>query len=64
VKPQVDLAAALKKRKISKRKFSKMLGIRYEHVFRLCKKDTNPRFKTLLKWAKLLRCRVRDLIRE
>lgn len=63
-KPKVALAKALKQRSMSKRQFAKLLGIDYKNVWRLFDKKSNPRFTTLVRWARLLGCRVRDLIQE
>lgn len=61
---KLDLASILKKKKLSKRKFAQMLGVSYHNVFRLFHDDQDPKLSTLTKWAKLLGCRVRDLIKE
>jgi len=58
------LGDVLKKKKLSKRKFAQMLGMNYNNVFRLFRKGQNPTLSTLNKWAKLLGCRVRDLLKE
>jgi transcriptional regulator with XRE-family HTH domain len=58
------LSDVLKQKGLSKRQFAKLLGVRYENVFRLFHKGYNPRFDRLCEIAKALRCRVRDLIRE
>jgi DNA-binding Xre family transcriptional regulator len=59
---RIILGKVLKKKGISKRKFAKMLGIETKNVFRLFKKSANPKFSTLQTWAKLIGCKVRDLI--
>ena len=61
---KLALAEALKKRKLSKRKFAQMLGISYHNVFRLFREGQDPKLSTLTKWAAILKCRVRDLIKE
>lgn len=61
---KLNLAAVLKRKHISKRKFAQMLGISYHNVFRLFHADQNPTLSTMTKWAKLLGCKVRDLIKE
>jgi len=63
--PKIILDEVLKRKKISKRQFSRMLGLSaYHNVFRLFHADHNPRFSTLVKWARLLKVKVRDLIKE
>jgi DNA-binding Xre family transcriptional regulator len=61
---KLDLESALKKAGLSKRKFAQELGIAYHNVFRLFHKDANPTLSTMNKWAKILGCKVRDLIKE
>lgn len=61
---RLDLARVLKKKKLSKRRFAQMLGISYHNVFRLFHDDQDPKLSTLTKWAAVLGCKVRDLIRE
>lgn len=58
------LAEVLKRKRISKRQFAKMLEIEYRNVFRLFHATQNPRFSTLNHWAKVLGVKVRDLIRD
>ncbi len=62
--PRLILAKILKEKGLSKRQFAKRLGIRYEHVFRLFRAGVNPKLSTLIAWAKALKCKVRDLIKE
>jgi DNA-binding Xre family transcriptional regulator len=61
---KLALDRALKRRKISKRRFAKMLEMDYHNVFKLFRAGTNPTLMTLNKWAALLKCRVRDLLDE
>jgi transcriptional regulator with XRE-family HTH domain len=61
---KLALGAALKKKKLSKRQFAKRLGIAYHNVFRLFHDDQDPKLSTLSRWAKIIGCRVRDLIKE
>lgn len=58
------LAEALKKQKVSKRQFAKRIGKKYENVFRYFKPGYDPKLSALASWAKALKIRVRDLIRE
>jgi DNA-binding Xre family transcriptional regulator len=58
------LGKVLKKKKLSKRKFAKLLEIDYSNVWRLFKEGADPKLSTLAKWAKILKCKVRDLIEE
>jgi DNA-binding Xre family transcriptional regulator len=58
------LGAVLKKRRLSKRQFAKMIEMRYEQVFRLFRDGYDPKLSLLNRIAKALKCRVRDLIKE
>lgn len=58
------LGEILKKKKLSKRQFAKLIGSRYEHVFRFFRPGYDPKLSVLTLWAKALKCRVRDLIKE
>lgn len=62
--PQLVLAKALKRKKLSKRQFAKRLGVGYDYIFRLFRPGLNPRFDTLCRYARAIGCRVRDLIEE
>jgi DNA-binding Xre family transcriptional regulator len=62
--PRLILAKVLKEKGISKRRFAQLLGISYHNVFRLFHADSDPRFSTLVKWSRVLRCKVCDLIRD
>lgn len=61
---KIILAQVLKKKKLSKRKFAKLIGMRYDQVFRLFREGHNPKFSSLALWAKALKCKIRDLYRE
>jgi DNA-binding Xre family transcriptional regulator len=61
---QLLIKEMLKKKKISKRLFAKMIGSRYDNVFRIFRDGYDPKLSTLTVWAKSLGCRVRDLIKE
>lgn len=61
---RLTLAAALEKKKMSKRQFAKRLGAHYHSVFQFFKPTYNPTFKTMTRWAKAIGCRVRDLFQE
>jgi DNA-binding phage protein len=61
---RVALAKVLKRKKVSKRSFAKLAGMHYTNVFKACRPAANPTLRTLEKWARLLGCRVRDLIEE
>lgn len=58
------LAEMLKKRRISKQEFGRRLGIRPEHVYRLFRPGVDPRLSALNRYARALKCKVRDLIRD
>jgi transcriptional regulator with XRE-family HTH domain len=62
--PKVILDKVLKKQGISKRRFAKMIGMSYPNVFRLFRSGTDPRFSALVKWAKALKIKVRELIED
>ncbi len=62
--PTLTLAAALKKKKMSKRKFAKNLECQYHSVFQFFKPDYNPTFKMMCRWAKAAGCKVKDLYQE
>jgi hypothetical protein len=62
--PRLILAKVLKKHKLSKRQFAKRLEMEYRHVFALFHSDYNPTFRMMVRWAKAIPCRVRDLIEE
>ena len=59
-----QLAEVLKKKKLSKRKFAKMLKIEYANVFRFFREDYDPKLSTLQKWADVLEIDVRDLLNK
>jgi len=61
---ELRLVEVLKKKKISKRKFAKMIDKDYREIFRYCRSGYDPKLSTLDLWAKALKIRVRDLIRE
>lgn len=58
------LAAILKKKNISKRKFAKLLDVDYAQSFRFFRKGYDPKLSMLEKWAKALDLRIRDLYKE
>lgn len=62
--PRIVLAEVLKRKRLSKREFAKRLGMQYHNVFRLFRPGQNPRFSTLVLWASVIPCKVRDLIRD
>ena len=61
---KLALAKALKRKKLSKRKFAKRLGIEYKNVFRLFHEGADPRLSALTRYAQAIGCRVRDLLDE
>jgi transcriptional regulator with XRE-family HTH domain len=58
------LEQVLKKKRVSKREFARKLGMDYRNTSRFYKPDANPRWSTLVEWARVLKVRVRDLIDE
>lgn len=61
---QLLLAETLRKKKLSKRQFAKLLGVRYENAFRWFRDGYDPKLSMLERWAKALRCKIRDLYRD
>lgn len=61
---KLALNRALKKKGLSKRQFAQKLGMAYHNVFRLFREGQDPKLSTLNKWARLIGCRVRDLLEE
>lgn len=61
---ELILAEILKKKRISKRKFAKLIRYEYRNVFRFFKEDYDPKLSTLTLWAEALNVPVCDLIRE
>jgi transcriptional regulator with XRE-family HTH domain len=60
----IRLEEVLAKKKLSKRKFAKQMGVSYHAVFHYFRKGYNPTFEMMAKWAKAAGCRIRDLIEE
>ena len=61
---RLALAEALKRKKLSKRQFAKRLGIDPKNVSRLFHVGSDPRLSAMKRYAKVIGCKVRDLIRE
>jgi predicted transcriptional regulator len=61
---KIILEKILEKKKISKRQFSKKMGMIYSNVFRIFRPGYDPKFSTLVDWAKALDVKVKDLIEE
>lgn len=61
---KLNLLAVLKRKKISKRAFGRLLNARDENYWRIFRPGHDPRLSTLITWAKLLKVKVRDLIKE
>ncbi len=58
------LAEVLMKKGLSKRQFAKKLGKEYPTVFRYFREGYDPKLSSLEAWAKVLGCRIRDLVEE
>ena len=58
------LAEVLEKKKLSKRQFAKLLKVEYANVFRFFRAGYDPKLSTLLKWAKALGVKAKDLISD
>ena len=54
----------LKRKKMSKRQFAKLLGVEYRNIFRVFREGYDPKFSTMESWAKVLGIKVRDLFEE
>ncbi len=61
---KLRLAEVLQRKGLSKRQFAKRLKVNYSGVFRYFRKGYDPKLSTLEKWAKALKCRIRDLYSE
>lgn len=62
--PRVNLDRILKRKKLSRRKFARLIGIDYKNVSRMFRPTFDPRLSSLASYAKRLGVRVRDLIEE
>lgn len=58
------LKAMLKKRKISQYRLAILLKMDGKNVARLFRPDYDPKLSTLNRLAKVLKCKVRDLLKE
>ena len=58
------LKEMLKKRKMTRYRFAKLLDMEYQNARRYLKPGYDPKLSVLTAWAKVLKCRVRDLIKE
>lgn len=63
-RPKLKIKEVLNKNNISQYELAKRLSIPPHHVTNMVKSDFNPTFKTLLKIAEAIKCKVRDLIDE
>lgn len=62
--PLHRLALVLKKKKVSKYRFAKLLEIKYGNIFRFFKDDYDPTLSMMRKWSRVLRCKIRDFYSE
>jgi DNA-binding XRE family transcriptional regulator len=62
--PTIILGKILKKKKMSKRQFSKLLGVEYRNIFRVFREGYDPKFSTMADWARVLSIKVKDLFEE
>ncbi|MGZ3747853.1 MAG: helix-turn-helix domain-containing protein [Pseudobdellovibrionaceae bacterium] len=58
----LDLGGELDKRDLSMYKFARMLNVPTNTVLQYFKEGVDPRFSTVMKWAKALDCEIEDLI--
>ncbi len=61
---RLTLQKALNKKKLSKYRFAKLMGIDYKNTPRMFKPTYDPHFSQLSRIAKAIGCRVRDLFEE
>jgi len=62
--PKLRLKEMLTKRKMTRYRFAQLLGVDYKNSARYFRPDYDPKLSSLAAWARVLKCRVRDLIRE
>ena len=58
------LDRVLKRKKLSKRKFAKMVRKDYSSVFRYFRKGYDPKLSMLALWAKVLGVKIKSLYRD
>ena len=58
------LDRVLKRKKISKRKFAKMIRKDYASVFRFFRKGYDPKLSVLSDWARVLGVKIKSLYRD
>jgi transcriptional regulator with XRE-family HTH domain len=61
---RICLEKVLKKKKITKYRFAKMLGMETSNTARYFKPGYDPRLSTIERWAKVLNVSVRDLLED
>lgn len=61
---QLRLEEMLKKRKMSRYRFAQLEKKHYNTVVRYFRDGYDPKLSTLERWARILKCRIRDLYRE
>lgn len=62
--PTHRLAEVLEKKRLSKYELARRLGLKYGNVFRFFSEEYDPKLSMLRRWAKALKCKVRDLYAE
>lgn len=62
--PKLNLVRMLKTRGMSKYEFSKRLGVPTSNSARYFHKDYNPTWRKLKEWARVLNCKISELIDE
>ena len=58
------LEEVLDEKNVTKYRFAKLLGKNTSNIFVYFNKDYNPTLRTMEKWAKILKCKISDLIDE
>lgn len=58
----LNLAKVLDEKKCSGSELARRLGVTYTTVAKYFKKDYDPKFSTILRWAEALECEIEDLI--
>jgi DNA-binding Xre family transcriptional regulator len=62
--PKLAIKEMLKRRRVSLYRLGLLLDMDPKNVARLTRPGYNPKFDMLVRIAKALKCKVRDLIRE
>jgi transcriptional regulator with XRE-family HTH domain len=58
------LAKVLKRKKMTKYRFAKLIGVEYSNIVRFFRPNYDPRLSTLTRWAKALNVSIKDLVED